>query len=477
MDIRCYENKEMTFLFAKGGHMRQRIFALALIIAGAMSMPAFAGELDELKAVVLQLQKRIEQLENQQKIQAATLPQKGEAAKPSQAAEPAKPIIAGATPGSFLVPGTDTSLKIYGNVRVDATYDFAGRNNNINDNDWSSAVFAQPLDTNSAYPQRKGQFYTTARASRLGLVTTTPSQWGDLEVKLEGDFNAPNAYMGELGSNGTQFRLRHAYGRWGNLLVGQTWSNFIDLRSYPDTVDFNPTGNVTLIRQTQLRYTLPLGGSSLAFSIENSESLSSLPPYQDRSNTGRIDFDRMPDVVVNWTLNGEKAHISARAATMEYRNDLHSKRGYALGLSGSSSLGAGTLVAGIPGGDGIGRYMFNSIMQGATDTGTDLRLWRAGGWHVGYTFPWSASLRSNFIASQTYFGTDDISNAYGRFWSGKADEFVPNKRIEQAGVNLLWGITKNVEAGMEYSWGRRITFADEEGTQHRINTMIQYNFF
>jgi hypothetical protein len=457
--------------------MRRKIFVLAFMIAGMMSVPAFGSELDELKAVVRQLQQRIEQLENQQRMQAATPPQKEEAAKPPQAAEPAKPVMAGSMPGSFLIPGTDTSLKIYGNVRVDGTYDFAGRNNDINNNDWSSAVFAQPLDTNSANQQRKGQFYATARASRLGIMTSTPSKWGDLEVKLEGDFNAPNDYMGELGSNGTQFRLRHAYGRWGNLMVGQTWSNFIDLRSYPETVDFNPTGDVTLIRQTQLRYTLPLGSSSLAFSVENPESSSSLPPFQERSNAGRIDFDRMPDFVVNWTLNGEKAHVSARAVTMEYHNDLHSQRGYAVGLSGSSRLGAGTLVAGIQGGDGIGRYMFNSVLQGATDTGTDLRLWRAMGWHIGYTLPWSASFRSNFIASQTYFGTDEISNAYGRFWSGKADEFVPNKRIDQAGVNLLWGITKNVEAGIEYSWGRRITFADEEGTQHRINTMIQYNFF
>jgi hypothetical protein len=456
--------------------MRYRTFLLALMIAGAMSMPAFASELDELKAMVLQLQKRIEQLEKQQKVQPEK-PQTAEAARPPQPAEPAKPVMAGSMPGSFKIPGTDTSLKIYGNVRVDATYDFNSRNNDINNNDWSSAVFAQPLDTNSANRLRKEQIYATARASRLGIVTSTPSKWGDLEVKLEGDFNAPNDYMSELGSNGTQFRLRHAYGRWGNLLVGQTWSNFIDLRSYPDTVDFNPTGDVALIRQAQLRYTLPLGNSSLAFSVENPESLSSLPPYQNRSNTGRIDFDRVPDFVVNWTLNGEKAHVSARAVTMEYHNDLHSKRGYALGVSGSIRLGAGTLVAGIQGGDGIGRYMFNSIMQGATDTGTDLRLWSAMGWHVGYTFPWSATLRSNLIASQTYFGTDEISNAYGRFWAGRADEFVPNKRIDQASVNLLWGISKNVEAGIEYSWGRRITFSDEEGIQHRINTMIQYNFF
>lgn len=450
--------------------MWRRIFLLMLMIAGTIVMPAFGSELDELKATLQQLQQRIEQLENQQKAQAVTPPETATATE-------TKPVMAGSAPGSFQIPGTDTSLKIYGNARVDATYDFASRNNDILNNDWASAVFAQPLNTNSANLQREGQFYATARTSRIGFMTSTPSKLGELEVKVEGDFNAPNDYMSELGSNGTQFRLRHAYGRLDNLLVGQTWSNFIDLRSYPDTVDFNPTGDVALIRQTQLRYTLPLGGSSLAFSVENPESLSSLPPYQTLSNKGRNDFDGVPDVAVNWTLNGEKAHVSARAVTMEYRNDLHSKRGYALGLSGSSRLGAGTLVAGVQGGEGIGRYMFNSVLQGATDTKTDLRLWSAMGWHAGYTMPWNAVLRSNFIASQTYFGTDEIANSYARFWSGKADEFVPNKRIDQASFNLFWGIMKNMEAGVEYSWGRRTTFSDEDGIQHRINTMIQYNFF
>jgi hypothetical protein len=467
----------MTFLFLKGGLMWRRIFMLVFILALTMNMPAFASELDELKAMLRQLQQRIEALENQQKLQAAK-PQTTEPAKPPQTAESAKPVIAGSMPGSFIIPGTDTSLKIYGNARVDATYDFASRSNDIRNNDWASAVFAQPLNTNSANLQRKEQFYATARASRLGILTSTPSKLGDLEIKLEADFNAPNDYMGESGSNGTQFRLRHAYGQWGNLLVGQTWSNFIDLRSYPETVDFNPTGDVTLIRQTQLRYTLPVGSSSLAFSVENPESLSYLPPSQTLSNGGRNDFDRVPDFVVNWTLNGDKAHVSARAVTMEYRNDLHSKRGYALGLGGSSRLGEGTLVAGIQGGRGIGRYMFNSIMQGATDVGTDLRLWDAMGWHIGYTLPWSSSLRSNFIASQTYFGADKISNTFLRSkWLGVADEFVPNKRIDQASANILWSITKKVETGIEYSWGRRITFSDEKGIQHRINTMIQYNLF
>ena len=465
-----------NFQFFHGGTMRRRIIVLSSMIAAAASFTAYGSELDELKAVVRQLQQRIEQLENRQKTDASQAA--APAARPGKTTAATEPVTAGSIPGSFRIPGTDTSIKIYGNVRVDATYDFAGRNNDIRNNDWASVVFAQPLSTNSANRLREKQFYATARASRLGVVTSTPTALGDVELKLEGDFNAPNDYMGELGSNGTQFRLRHAYGRAGNLLLGQTWSNFIDLRSYPETVDFNPTGDVTLIRQAQLRYTLPMGSASLAFSVENPESLSSLPPFQTASNAGRNDFDRTPDFMANWTWNGEKAHVSARAVTMEYRNDLHGKRGYALALSGSTTLGAGTLVAGIQGGEGIGRYMFNSVLQGATDTGTDLRLWKGTGWHLGYTQPWTSTLRSNLIVSRSAFSADAAADAFQRArFLGGADEFIPNKRVDQAFANLFWGVAKNTEFGLEYAYGKRATFGPEIGTQRRINATAIYNFY
>lgn len=463
--------------------MRRFIFVLVVLIVGTMGMPAFGSELEELKAVVRQLQQRIEQLENRLKTEPPKAGQTLTAAPAPVATAPSGPVAAapkavteGSLPGSWLIPGTDTSLKIYGNLRVDTTFDIKGRNNDILNNDWSSAVFAQPFDRNGANRPRENQFYATARASRLGFITSTPTPFGPLDVRLEADFNAPNDYMGELASNGSLFRLRHAYGQWGNLLVGQTWSNFIDFRSVPETVDFNPPGNTTLIRQTQVRYTQPLGGSSLALSLENPESLSQLPPSQQLSNSGRNDFDRVPDLIANWTWNGEKAHLAARAVTMEYRNDFHSQRGYGLALGGSAKLGPGTLVTGIQGGEGIGRYMFNSLMQGATETGSDLRLWKAMGWHLGYTYPWTSKLRSNLIFSQTLFGEDSTANAYQRnAWLGKADEFIPNERVNQAFANLFWNVAKNVEIGLEYAYGRRLTFGGEEGTQHRINAMLMVN--
>ncbi len=447
-----------------------------MMVAMAFALPSVqAGELDELKslltqqqAVMTQLQQRVTQLE----AQLAAAPQA--AAKESSA-----PVAAGDLPGSFKIPGTETSLKIYGAARMDSTYDLRGRIVDTFNNDWAAAVFVQPFD-NSATGRRHGQFFTTARASRLGFMARTPTPSGNLLVKVEGDFNAPNPYQAELGSNSTLFRLRHAYGQLGNILLGQTWSNFTDLRSFPETVDFNPPGSATLLRQSQLRYSLPLGASSLAFSLENPESLTWLPPAYDRANNPAWpgDYDRMPDLTANWTWNGERAHLSLRAATLEYRNDNAQRRGYALGLSGSTRLGENTLVASVQGGEGIGRYLFNSVLQGATAIGSDLRLWKAAGWHLGLTHPWNAALRSNVIVSQTRFGRDVAADAALRAaWLGVIDDFVPNRRVDQAFLNTFWGIEKNIELGLEYAWGKRRTFGSESATQERINATVNVNFY
>ena len=212
-----------------------QVWVLAVVLLSMVIVPpVYGGELEDLKSEVRRILQRIEQLEQRQRQQETAKPvaeavKSPEVAKPNETPKPVETakaegvvIKAGSLPGSIMIPGTDTSIKLYGNVRVDATYDTAGRNNDIRNNDWASAVFAQPFDRSSANLERKGQFYGTARASRLGLLSSTPTLLGDFEIKVEADFNAPNDYMGELGSNGVMFRLRHAYGRLGNLLLGQT---------------------------------------------------------------------------------------------------------------------------------------------------------------------------------------------------------------------------------------------------------------
>ena len=392
------------------------------------------------------------------------------AATPARPGGPGTPVVAGELPGSFRVPGTETSLKIYAHVHVDTTYDIKGRLQDYNNNDWATNVFVQPLDNSTDLGARKeGQFFITPRTSRFGLMTSTPTGIGNLVAKIEADFNGPNSYQSELVTNSTVFRLRHAYGEVAGLLVGQTWSNFMDLGSFPDTVDFNPPGNGAAIRQGMIRYALPLGPASLSLAVENSRSLTL------NANSGpTVDTDRkwyqIPDGTLNLNVPWSWGHLSAQAVTLQYKVlNRSSQQGWAAGLSGSLKFIGDNLVWGVQGGEGLGRYASNALLQGGFDTGEEIELWKSIGYHVGFTHNWTPSLRSNVIWSQIFFEENDaILDLPGVPYT------LFNERVDQGFVNTFWGFTKNCEVGLEYAYGQRRTFDDQLGTQHRINATFHY---
>ena len=133
-------------------------------------------------------------------------------------------------PGVFKLPGTDTTIKLYGYTQLDMTLDLGARVADIEGNDWATILPAVPADGSNDEKHKKTQLYMTARTSRFGIQTTTPTALGPVGVKLEGDFNGPNDFQSETFTNSVLFRLRHAYGTVGGLLVGQTWTTFIDPR-------------------------------------------------------------------------------------------------------------------------------------------------------------------------------------------------------------------------------------------------------
>jgi hypothetical protein len=75
----------------------------------------------------------------------------------------------------------------------------------------------------------------------------------------------------ETVSNSHHLRLRHAYGKVGNFLAGQTWSTFMGANwLLPTTIDFDGSAGMANIRQAQFRWTIEEG---LDFAIENPGNL------------------------------------------------------------------------------------------------------------------------------------------------------------------------------------------------------------
>jgi len=375
-------------------------------------------------------------------------------------------------PGTFKIPGTDSTLRLYGYAQLDGTWDLSGRIGDIENNDWASIVPVQPLD-GTPQGNATGITYLTARTSRFGIQTKSPTPIGPLEVKLEGDFNGPNGFQGQTFTNSVLFRLRQAYGAVHGFLVGQTWTLFLDFPSIADTVDFNGPGSIALIRQPQIRYTFDLSReATLAFALEN-------------AHNGGV--GKLPDITAKFSYNPKWGSAGLAFVTNQYlypsgTNPIgSSKQGYGLALSGSYKiLGKDTLVGFMAFGEGIGRYIFNDLAGqfAGTNPNGDFLLWRELAYHVGYTHVWNDQLRSNLIWSQTFFDRNGIdTTTFPTADDEGTGTFVPNKRIDQAFVNTFYGLTKTFWLGAEYAYGRRTTWFNDIGRENRINLSAHYDFY
>jgi hypothetical protein len=391
-------------------------------------------------------------------------------------------------PGVFKIPGTDSTIKFNGYVQLDTTIDFSGRPSDIENNDWATILPAVPSDKSAEAKKKKPQLYMTARTSRFSIVTNTPTKMGAIGVRLEGDFNGPNGFQSETFTNSVLFRLRHAYGTVGGLLVGQTWSTFLDLGAAPDTVDFNGPGNLALVRNPMIRYTFDLApGASLALAAENTRG-GQFGPGSDLNR-----WQSIPDFHAALTYGGSWGHVSLRGVTQRFNRigtlgtgsaqtvdpnaSAKSVQGFAGSLSGSLKLGGDTLVAQVSGGPGIGRYMLNALfMQGAVaakNAAGDLEAITHYGYHVAYTHVWNPEFRSTGVWAQT-FAKDP------KFGGVATTSGIENTM--QAFVNTFYSFAKNAEFGIEYTYGQWKAFhaagaSADKGTENRVNASFHYNFF
>jgi hypothetical protein len=127
-------------------------------------------------------------------------------------------------PGSVRIAGTKTSFQIGGYVQLDAIFD-----TDRIDNDDGFVVSSIPTGGEKT---GAGNSNFSVRQTRLFLKTQTPTNnWENLVTYIEIDF---------MGADGTEPRLRHAYGQVGGdyqLLAGQTWTAFQDATVFPAVLD------------------------------------------------------------------------------------------------------------------------------------------------------------------------------------------------------------------------------------------------
>ena len=122
-----------------------------------------------------------------------------------------------------------------------------------------------------------------------------PVEGKELRMYVETDFYGSSSVL----------RLRHAYGSYGGLLAGQTWSTFVDENNFPNTIDFESPMAFPSIRQAQLRWTQKLGANVVVVGGGRGQQVDDQPPA---AIPGKAEYP-MPDLVDARPLS------RARAAT------------------------------------------------------------------------------------------------------------------------------------------------------------------
>ncbi len=438
--------------------------AIALLAA---SGPVAADEIDDLRAQINALQDQVSQI------------QADETATPRVA--PAAAVNAGSKPKSWQLPGTNTSMSIGGYAKLDAIYDLnADQGPNLSD---GAAEGSQAAN-------KQGHMRLHARQSRLFVKTWTPTDWGELATHIEFDFFGAGG--NEVVTNSDTFRKRHAYGRLGPVLAGQTWSTSLDLRAYPEVLDFAGPAGERFIRQGVIRYTHNLGdGANLQLAVENPQQ--TFRTDAANAGLGATAVDHAPDFVVKVTKRFSGGHISGMfmgrvlsadtggAPAMAFED---TEFGWSGAISGSYNITPNdTWKFAFSYGDGAGRYQLNGVGQAfviATPFGSatpELRTVKMFGGHTSIRHKWNATTRSNVVFGSSKADVADEIDAVagGATAKGNIPAGIPDRR-NSIHANLIWSPVPQVNIGLEYIWQQTSYHNSNNGRTSRIHLGMQYKF-
>lgn len=436
------------------------------------------------------------------------------------------------------IPGTNTSLKIGGYVKIDAVYDlnqFSGDSSNL------PTLRLRGLDTDA---QRTNTFTAHGKQTRISVASDTQTNQGQLLIYLESDFFGSSTEGGS-GSfsrsdtsslNSYNFRVRHAYGSYvfqkvHRLDIGQLWSLFYDGKSAGTTIEFNGPETTAQIRRPQIRYTRTNGPWRLSTSLESGatdyldispqfagQSASGLgagspsPSYNSSqyrraqsSFLGGISGDgnqSLPDVVgqliyeaknqghFSLGIMGRQLKINKVTTTGPHDPPFKgTKYGYGVALGGRYYLYEKTSLFGqFNFGKGIGTYIFGLDGYGAALNAQQgiMRAQFCYGALMGFEHYWNDQWRSNFILSMAQANVAGFIpkgrtpviglDANNNLATLATTGYSISNKLRQFYVNILWAPVEKVELGFEYAYFRRNTINNYFGYANRFQFGAYYKF-
>ena len=363
---------------------------------------------------------------------------------------------------AFSFNAGDYEVSVYGYARMNASYDI--------DNDQSLTARSGSYDGLATDDGRDGHFGADAVQSRLGFKTVTPE---GVSVTVEGDFRPGN------------LRLRHAFGEYNGVLMGQTWSNYSSFVGNTSTLDFDSLPGLAGLqgRVAQARYTS--GPLSISLEEPNSSIVTGGLVDGDPAALDVDTKDSMPAFTAR--LEDSNDGLSYSAAILAHQV------GYDDGDADDSSFGFATFVAAkmaltdmitlqgtLTYSDGANSYLYRSgdnfgAASAYVDGNGDVETLSGYGGSVGAGINLGGGRSINIGYGYVEVDWDDAVDDAAA--AGLPDIVDGQSEKNQAVMaNYQWTPVKNVMMGVEYQFLKRENVDGSDGDANRILFAAQYNF-
>lgn len=353
-----------------------------------------------------------------------------------------------------------------------------GYNFNQIQSDWYDVVRPTKLPAFENQYGVDGNYYASVRQTRFGIKNYFDTGIGELKTQFEFELFGTGVDAGQ-----TTFRLRHAYAELGKFGAGQTWSPFMDIDVFPNTLEYwGPTGMV-FFRNIQIRYMPIQGDTRLTIALERPGASADQGIYANRIELQGVNTRfPLPDLSAeyhhgfNWGYL-ELAGIVRKIEWKDQNNDQFDLSGDALGwglnLSTNIKFGQSTVFKGqVVYGEGIQNYMNDAPV----DIGIENNPGNATAPVKGVALPLVGVVAfidhswSDKFTSSLGYSMIDIDNSEGQ----TNDAF---KKGQYVIGNILYSPAKNCLMGAEFQWGDRENFRDGWSTSiTKVQLSFKYNF-
>jgi hypothetical protein len=355
------------------------------------------------------------------------------------------------------VPGTGMRYIIAGYVQLDALWT---RRELVGDE--KEAFLPSAIPFGAADSDTRLSF----RASQVNVILQGPTSLGELTAIAQADL-----YAYEKGAQPNLTQLAVRLGEW--LVVGKTYSTFMDADGWPSTLDYNGPSGAVFVRQTVLRGSVPLGDRlRLAAALEDPQTDAKA---ESSGFSVSASADR-PDFVARLRYGGERlrADVAALSRSVTYSAQLPSgssqRRISGSGVSASAVLQVGSddrILLQWTRGQGIARY-FNDGLSGlgaVYDSGGNLAPLKLTGGYLYYERQWAARWTSAAGVSALRADSEGLRPASDL------------RRVDYASANLVHRLAADLFAGGEVLWGRAERMDGTRANDTRIQLSVRYYLY